>query len=312
MSRAWLGGAGPLLIIGGAEDKLGSKVILNRFVRLAGGAQARIVVISTASSLGDEATEIYRVLFSGLGVADVRGVRPVTREQAEAADLADAVAEATGVFMTGGNQTKLTQVVAGTRLGDAILNAHDRGAVVAGTSAGASAVSSHMVSFGAEGPMPRQRMAHLSAGLGLLPGVIVDQHFTERNRVGRLLALVASSPTLLGVGIDEDTAILVTTDGTFEVIGRGAVLVVDGSRVETNAYDTRRSQPLMVSGAILHTLPTGYRFSLAERRVLTSLTVVGAPEQIHEVRARTARRVAREGVGRAIRARGAGDDGGTT
>ena len=303
MSRAWLGGGGPLLVIGGAEDKLGSKSILTRFVRMAGGTSARIAVLSTASSLGDEATEIYASVFRGLGVTDVRGLRPVTRAEADSPASAEPLADATGVFMTGGNQSKLSQVVSGTRLGNAIANAHDRGAVVAGTSAGASALSQHMVSFGAEGTIPKQRMVHLAAGLGLLPGVIVDQHFSERNRVGRLLALVAASPSLLGMGVDEDTAALVAPDGVVEVVGRGSVLIVDGSHVESNAYEARRSQPLMVSGAVLHALPAGYRFSIAERRLVTSLQVVrDEPPPPATITRRTARRIASEGTGSRRRA----------
>ena len=297
MSRAWLGGGGPLLAIGGAEDKLGSKGILSRFVKLAGGPAARIVVLSTASSLGDEATAVYRELFSQFGVTDVRGLRPVTRGEANQPACSELVADATGIFMTGGNQGKLSQVVSGTRLGDAIANAHDRGAVVGGTSAGASALSQHMVSFGAEGATPKHRMVHLAAGLGLLPGVIVDQHFGERNRYGRLLALVAASPSLVGLGIDEDTAALVGPDGTFEVLGRGSVLVVDGTHVESNAFEARRSQPIMVSGAVLHTLPAGFRFSLAERRLVTSLKVVSDDVAPAPVTPRAGRRIAAEGAG---------------
>ena len=298
------------MVIGGAEDKLGNKSILRRFVALAGGAEARIAVLSTASSLGDEATDIYRTLFGQLGVTDVRGLRPTTRDEADSQSCVDAMADVTGLFMTGGNQSKLTQVVSGTRLGDAILNAHDRGAIIGGTSAGASAISTHMVAFGAEGETPKQRMVHLANGLGLLPGVIVDQHFMERNRLGRLLALVAASPGLLGMGIDEDTAALITADATLEVLGKGAVLIVDGRHIESNAYDARRSQPLMVSGAVVHTLPAGYRFDLNERRLMASqLTLVAEPEPTAGVGRRAARRVAADGIGpRVARKRTVRDD----
>ena len=190
-------GAGVLMAIGGAEDKLGDRTILSHFVRLAGGDRARIVVLATASSLGDELTGLYERVFAELGAAEVRPLRPRTREQAEAAAPAEEVARATGVFMTGGNQLRLSMVVAGTRLGAAMLDAHRRGAVVGGTSAGASALSSHMVAFGREGPTPKHRMVHLAAGLGIVQGVVIDQHFEQRGRIGRLLALVAQSPSLL-------------------------------------------------------------------------------------------------------------------
>ena len=228
MPRPAFGTPGPVMIIGGAEDKLRDKVILNRFVQDAGGAGGHIVVISTASSLGDRATELYRLLFADMGATNVTGLRPVTRDEANDPHAAAELADATGVFLTGGNQLRLASVVAGTVLGRAILDANHRGAVVAGTSAGASAVSSHMMAFGASGEIPKHRMAQISAGLGLLQDVIVDQHFEQRSRIGRLIAVIAQSPSLLGVGLDEDTAAVVLPDHTIEVIGRGVVTIVDG------------------------------------------------------------------------------------
>jgi cyanophycinase len=139
------------------------------------------------------------------------------------------------------------------------------GSVVAGTSAGASAVSSHMIAFGASGATPKHRMAQIAAGLGLLPGVIVDQHFQQRNRLGRLLSLIAQNPSLLGLGVDEDTAGVVGPDSVMEVIGRGSVTVVDGSASETDAWEIRGHRPLMISGVVLHSLPAGYRFDLRRR-----------------------------------------------
>jgi cyanophycinase len=260
-------GAGPVMVIGGAEDKLRDKVILSRFARFAGGPDGHVVVISTASSLGDQATEVYRDVFTSIGIGSVTGVRPEEREEADDPAMAAMLRDATGVYLTGGNQSRLTQVVAGTKLGDALFLAHDRGAVLAGTSAGASAMASHMVAFGNAGPTPKNRMVQLSAGLGILTGLVIDQHFGERGRIGRLLALVAQSPSLLGIGLDEDTCGIVFADQTLHVIGRGAVTIVDGAHVKTDAYRGKGYKPLMVSGAILHSLPSGYWFDL-RRRVL--------------------------------------------
>ena len=265
------GSSGPVMVIGGAEDKLRHKVILHRFVKLAGGDQSHIVVISTASSLGDEATNLYRELFTQMGAAQVTGLRPVSRAEANDEGAEAAVLLATGVFLTGGNQLRLASVVGATKLGAALLAAHNRGIVVAGTSAGASAVSTHMVAFGASGATPKHRMAQISAGLGLLKGLVVDQHFEQRTRLGRLLAVVAQSPGLIGLGLDEDTAAIVHADETLEVIGRGAVTIVDGSQVLTDAFQTKGHRPMMVSGAILHSLPSGYRFDLRARRLLPSV-----------------------------------------
>jgi len=265
---------GVIMVVGGAEDKLGKRTILNRFARLAGGSAGTIAVISTASSLGDTVTEVYRSLFDRLGIAEVRGLRPESRAEADDPACAALLDEATGVFMTGGNQAKLSSVVAGTRLGDAIRRAYEAGAVVGGTSAGASVVTTHMVAGGAEGATPKERMVQLAAGLGLLDGLIIDQHFSQRNRYGRLLALVAHSPQLLGVGIDEDTAIVVTEGRYVEVIGRGAVTVFDGLHMQTRAYAAKRTQPLLVSDVVLHSLPNGARFDLRARSLV--------PEERHD------------------------------
>jgi cyanophycinase len=296
---------GVLVVIGGAEDKLKQRTILQRFVRLAGGRAATVAVISTASSLGDTVTNAYRSLFHEMGVGEVRGLRPETRAEADDPMLAALLEEVTGVFMTGGNQGKLSAVVAGTRLGAAIRRAYDLGAVVGGTSAGASAVSTHMVLNGAEGVTPKERMVQLAAGLGLLDGVIVDQHFDQRHRYGRLLALVAHSPAQLGVGIDEDTALVVTENRYAEVIGRGAVTVFDGLKAETTAYEAKRTQPLLVSGVVLHSLPSGARFDLRTRTLIPEERRLPEVDTGKRLNALLARRIAAEGADDSVVARNA-------
>jgi len=270
---------GHLLIIGGAEDKLRQRQILARFVSLAGGADARVVVISTASSLGDEATDLYVSLFRGMGITDARGMRPLVRDDANDRRLVAQLEDATAIFMTGGNQLRLSSVIGGTLLGRAIIDRHRHGAVVAGTSAGASAIASHMVAFGTSGATPKQRMTQMSAGLGLLPGVLIDQHFEQRNRFGRLLALIAQSPALLGMGIDEDTAALVSPKGILEVLGKGSVTILDPARIQTDAYEVKRHRPIMVSGVVLHSLPSGYRFDIRRRRLMAPLRPVSATDR---------------------------------
>lgn len=271
--------AGHLLIIGGAEDKLRQRQILARFISLAGGPDAKIVVISTASSLGDEATELYLSLFRQMGVTDVRGMRPLVREDANDPRLVSMLDDATAAFMTGGNQLRLSSVIGGTSLGRALAERHRRGAVVAGTSAGASAIASHMVAFGTSGTTPKQRMTQMSAGLGLLPGVLIDQHFEQRNRIGRLLALVAQSPALLGIGIDEDTAALVSPGGVLEVIGKGSVTILDPANIQTDAYEVKRHRPIMISGVLLHSLSSGYRFDIRKRKLLPPLRPISATDR---------------------------------
>jgi cyanophycinase len=259
---------GTVIVIGGAEDKVRDRVILSRFVALAGGRDATVVIVSTASSLGAEAGERYRQVFTELGVKRIKPLHAVTRQQAndEAASLT--VSDATGIFLTGGNQLRLSSTIGGTRLADAILDRFRHGAVVAGTSAGASALSSHMIAFGASGATPKQRMAQIAAGLGVLPGVIVDQHFQQRNRLGRLLSLIAQNPSLLGLGVDEDTAGIVGPDHVMEVVGRGSITVVDGSGSETDAWEVGGHRPILLSNVILHSLPAGYRFDLRAKRLI--------------------------------------------
>jgi len=268
---------GSVIIIGGAEDKVRDRVILNRFVTLAGGPDATIVVISTASSLGAEAGARYKAVFGELGVNRVRPLHAVTRPQANDESAALLLRDATGVFLTGGNQLRLASTIGGTRLADAILERFRHGAVVAGTSAGASALSSHMIAFGASGATPKQRMAQISAGLGLIPGVIVDQHFQQRNRLGRLLSLIAQNPSLLGIGVDEDTAGVVGPDHQLEVIGRGSITVVDGAGSETDAWEVKGHRPLMISGVVLHSLPSGYRFDLRRRNRIATPALHALP-----------------------------------
>ena len=267
---------GHVMIIGGAEDKVRERVILNRFVSLAGGSEARVAVISSASSLGLAAGELYRRVFTELGCASVETIHATTRAEANDEANARAVLDATGIFLTGGNQLRLSATIGGTRLAQAILERHRAGVVVAGTSAGASAMSTHMMAFGSSGGSPRQRMAQMAAGLGVLPGIIVDQHFEQRDRLGRLLAIIAQNPALLGIGVDEDTAGVVDGDGVLEVIGRRSVTIIDGAAADTDAWEVVSHRPIMVSNVVLHSLPAGYRFDLRRRVRL-------APPKLHSV-----------------------------
>src|SRR5260370_37528349 len=301
------GRVGPVRVIGGAEDKLGERVILSRFVQLAGGDRARIAVISTASSLGDAATELYRQIFTRAGAVKVTGLRPETREEANDPQTIEALKDATGIFMTGGNQLRLSSVIGGTKLGAAILDAHGRGVVVAGTSAGASAVATHMMAFGSSGATPKHRMANVSVGLGLRVNVVVDQHFEKRTRLGRLLAVVAQSPSLIGLGLDEDTAAIIDANDVLEVIGRGSVTIIDGTDVITDAFQTTGHKPMMVSNARLHSLPSGYRFDLRARRAIPLVVAKNehlarlAQGRVRKIVRRLEDRKASESAGRALR-----------
>jgi cyanophycinase len=256
-----------LIVIGGAEDRVGKAPLLREFVKRSGGKRSRIVVIPAASSVQDDQVASYREVLTRLGAPTVEVVNPGTRADAHDGAAVSLLERATGVFVTGGSQLRLSQLLPGTPVGDALHRAHDRGCVVGGTSAGASIMSDFMISMGEEGLTPRQRHSQLSAGLGLLTGVVIDQHFDQRTRYGRLLSVVAPSPHLLGIGIDEDTAIVVTDRREFTVRGSGAVFVVDCHSARTDAPEAENGAPMLVSGATVHTLPAGATFSIAERRL---------------------------------------------
>ena len=249
-----------LLIIGGAAGP----GLLGRFVALAGGPAARIVVIATASSSPSASEAEFRAVFSDLGAGDVRALRLPTR--CEANREQPLLRRATGVFFTGGDQERIARVIGGTGT-DALL--HElTGTVIAGTSAGAAAMSGTMIVEG-DAPGITRASVRTGPGLELLPGVLIDQHFAERGRVNRLLSAVALHPHELGLGIDEDTAIL--TDGDrFEVLGSGAVTVVDAGA----ATDIRvpAQGPITLTGARIHVLAAGHTFHLTGRR-----PVVDAP-----------------------------------
>lgn len=264
---AMTAGPGVLMPIGGAEDKLDDKIILSEFARLAGGPAARIAIVPTASSI-ETAGLRYKAIFLGMGVESAEVVYIGSREDANDDQILEIVNTATGVFLTGGNQMRLSAIIGGTRLEQMVRARHEAGAVVAGTSAGASILSAHMVAMGASGPTPKLRMAQMFAGFGLINNVIIDQHFRQRDRIGRLLALVAGNPGLLGVGIDEDTSVVIDNEGILRVIGRHSVTIVDGSHMKSDIFEVKRYGDITVSDARLHVLGSGKRFDMNTRKML--------------------------------------------
>jgi cyanophycinase len=258
---------GAVMAIGGAEDKLNDRIILSTFLQLSGGRNARIAIVPTASSI-ETAGERYKAIFLEMGAASAEVLFIGNREDANGDAHIDSLEQATGIFMTGGNQMRLSALVGGTRVAQLVKQRHEQGAIVAGTSAGASILSSHMVAYGASGETPRLRMANMIAGFGLVPELIIDQHFRQRDRIGRLLSLVAANPGLLGVGIDEDTAALIDGNGTLEVVGRHSVTIVDGQHMYSDVFQVKGHGGITVSGAVLHVLTPGRRFDLKTRKLL--------------------------------------------
>jgi len=258
---------GVLMPIGGAEDKFDDKVILSTFAQLAGGKQARIAIVPTASSI-ETAGHRYKAIFLGMGVESAEVVYIGSREDANSEQVTDHIKDATGIFMTGGNQMRLSAMIGGTRFEQVVRTANEHGVIVAGTSAGASILSAHMVALGASGGTPKLRMAQMVAGFGLISNVIIDQHFRQRDRIGRLLSLVASNPGLLGIGIDEDTAAIIDDQDVIEVIGRHSVTIVDGSEIFSDIFQVKAYGEITVSNARLHLLTPGRRFDMKTRALI--------------------------------------------
>jgi cyanophycinase len=252
---------GRLLIIGGGEDRKDDMHILGRFVELAGGKKAKIVVLTAASTLHQEMWQLYQRAFTSIGVRDCKPVEINSREDANEHRRAEEVRSAGGIFMTGGDQGRLLAMIGGTALDDAMHRAfRESGACIAGTSAGASAMSEHMLVSGPSEALPQKGTTYLAAGLGFLQRAIVDQHFSERQRLGRLLGVIAQNPYLLGIGIDENTALIVKRDAGMEVIGEGAVTIIDGRHMVSNFLSVDKRELLELLDVKLHLLPAGARY----------------------------------------------------
>jgi cyanophycinase len=258
--------AGTLMAIGGAEDKIRERVILRAFVEAAGGPDANLVVLATASELA-ETGDRYASLFESMHADTVEVLRVRSREDAldAGAGVLDLLEFASGLFITGGSQLRISAALGGTAIADRIRRRHAEGMVVAGTSAGAAILSEHMISMGDSGATPRRRLVQMAKGLGLTQDLIVDQHFRQRDRLGRLVTALSYNPEPLGVGVDEDTAAVID-DGILRVIGSGAVTVLDASGLRyTDSPEVRRGQPLALLGLKLDFLTAGCRYDLKRR-----------------------------------------------
>lgn len=256
---------GAIIPVGGAEDKVNDSVILRRFAKLAGGKRARIAIIPTASVAADTGSR-YESVFRELGVRNADALDFDTRADCDRADLLEFLNEATGIFLTGGNQLRLSTTLGGTAVARTLRVLNARGVPVAGTSAGAAFLSEHMIAFGDEGASPRAGSVTLAPGLGLTNRVIIDQHFRQRDRLGRLLTALAYNPFAVGLGLDEDTAAFIGPDDRLEVIGAGAITVVDASHIDFSSMDqASRNDPVSLIGIRLHILVNGGSFDLHTR-----------------------------------------------
>lgn len=259
---------GRLLLIGGNEDKNeDSMVILPHFVEMCGGKEARIIVCGTPSKDVEEKERTYRKLFEKIGVAEIMEPDVTRRNEGHDDQLIEMVRRATGVFFTGGDQLRLTAIVAGTPFGEEVRHrVFNEGLVAGGTSAGAAAMSSTMFISGNSKGTVRRADVSLAPGLGYWRDTVVDTHFAQRGRVSRMLVVFAHNPQVLGIGLDEDTAIEVHPGDRFNVIGSGAVFVFDGTVTHTNAPEAGDDDVIAMTDSMMHVLPSGYGFDLTRKR----------------------------------------------
>lgn len=256
---------GYVIPIGGGEERLNSPIILEKFVKLCGARKAKIVIIPTASQL-ETTGENYIEVFQNLGVTDVVSLPINTRADAQNKEFLDQLNTATGIFITGGNQLRLSTILGGTPVAQAIRRANAAGVHIAGTSAGAAIMPEHMIAGGPTGALPNEQGVTLTPGLGLINKIMLDQHFSQRNRLGRLLSALSYNPFAIGFGICEDTAIFIDSDDVIEIIGSGCVTVIDPSCVEYSSMaEANEGEAITLIGLKLHMLSHGSRYDLNTR-----------------------------------------------
>lgn len=260
-------GHGRLVIIGGHEQKEGPRTVLREFIRLAGGSKARVAVVTTAASDEEAALDTYADIFLEIGAREVLPLRIQSRPEALEDEALEVVRKADAFFFTGGDQLRITSALGGTPVHVALRDAHRQGAVIGGTSAGASMMTATMIVEGPGDATPSRNDVRMSPGMGFLKDAVVDQHFAQRGRVNRLFSAVAQNPQVLGIGVDEDTAIVVEEERrSFRVIGSRTVTVVDGRPMtHTTASEGADDEPLSICDLRVHVLAAGYVFDLTSR-----------------------------------------------
>jgi cyanophycinase len=257
---------GTLVIIGGHEDRTGEKLIL-RAVAYRLDDKGKIVVCTVASAEPDSLWEQYENAFRTIGVPHVYRLDIESREDATTPRSMRILEGASGVFFTGGDQLKITSQIGDTPVYSRVQEIYEQGGVVAGTSAGASAMSeTMMVTNNGEASYRIKSALLMAPGLGLARDMLIDQHFAERGRMGRLIGAVSQNPRVLGIGIDENTAMILERDREFRVLGAGAVYVVDASKTKySNIGDEDTDRTLSSFNLIVHMLSQGDRFEIATR-----------------------------------------------
>ncbi|MFC1886408.1 cyanophycinase [Thermodesulfobacteriota bacterium] len=260
---------GRLIAIGGNEDKADELVILKRVVQEVGKTEYKIGVITTASEKPEQRGKGYRQVFTALGASGIEILNIKTRAQANDRTLAKTLEDVDLIFLAGGDQLRLTTIVGGSRMLEAIQNRLDAGALIAGTSAGAAVFSDTMIYEGKSEEGLLKGRVLTTAGFGFVENIVFDTHFMARGRIGRLVQIVTTNPSCIGVGIGEDSGVVLKGDGTVEVIGTGQVIIVDGCDiVHSNIMDIEPGGPIAVENVRIHSLVDGYGYNFKKRRFL--------------------------------------------
>lgn len=260
----------PVMVIGGAEDKVNGCEILTTFFENAGGGDAIIGIIPCASREPAVVGDRYYQIFTILGAKQVQILDIRYPNEANEDRWLEILQGCTGIFVTGGDQLRLCDLIGGTRLIQAIQTKVAQGQLaLAGTSAGAAMMGQAMIAGGSSGESPNPSLVDLTEGLGILPELLVDQHFHNRNRMARLMSAIAANPDKLGIGIDEDTCAAFTDNGIFQVLGKGTITVIDpGNLTHTNHSAIGETAPLSLHNLRLHVLSKGDRYDYKNRAVL--------------------------------------------
>lgn len=259
-----------ILVIGGAEDKVHGKEILQNFWQRAGGVDSIIGIIPSASREPTIIGERYLNIFTDMGSKEIKVLDIRDRAQGEDREYQEYIEKCTGVFLTGGDQLRLCGLLADTPLMERLRQRVQlKEVTLAGTSAGAAVMGHHMIAGGSSGECPNRALVDMAIGLAIIPEVIVDQHFHNRNRIARLLSAIAYHPERIGIGIDEDTCAVFQQDGSLKVIGKGTVMIVDARDISyTNQAEVEPTEPLSIHNLKIHVLSLGDRYHLKTHQTL--------------------------------------------
>ncbi|MFN5032286.1 MAG: cyanophycinase [Flavobacteriia bacterium] len=279
---------GILIPIGGNEDKgieenemytleFIENGILRHIVRLAGGENANIVIVPTASSIPDEVIENYQSAFEILGCTNIHVVDIRDRSHSEEPENVEKIKNADAVLFSGGDQSQITKKIGETTIHHLLLHKYmNENFVIAGTSAGAMCMSSRMITGGNTTESFRKGVVGMGEGMGFTPNLIIDSHFIQRGRFGRLTEAVAKFPKLIGIGLAEDTGLIITNNNEFEVIGSGMVIIFDGRNLTHNNEEIlKEGDPMTLTNMVTHVLSNGDKFEISTRKI--SVLPIGAP-----------------------------------